>query len=221
MVPANTVTSRKLATIDEIAQDLANTLSQILTREMQDCLGCTNPPVTLSLTVTHISTNTRKLQEAYVEVIKSIRDNSTTHRRDQTSPDVTLNFRVEGTGTGGNCAYASSDQQAQMHMNDSLQKILKDNQALANQLRNNGTTPTLGSVKSVATEYPLQSSCSDNPQNAFVIEFGQRKDCAWLSCDSRFQLKYCQKPYYVTSICPGTCSGRCANFQTASCNSSS
>ena len=220
MVPASTITSRKLATIEEITQDLANTLSQRLTDEMQTCLGCTNPPVTVSLTVTYISTTTRKLLEDYDEVVKSIRDNITTHRRDQMSQDVTLNFRVEGTGTGGDCAFATSDQQAQMHMNDSLQKILNDEQALTSYLQNAGSTPTLRSIKSTATEYPLQSSCSDSPQNAFVIEFGQRKDCAWLSCDSRSQLKYCQKPYYVTSICPDTCAGRCVNFQTATCNSS-
>ena len=87
---------------------------------MQTCIGCTNPPVTVFLTITYISTTTRKLLEDYYEVAKSIRDNITTHRRDQMSQDVTLNFRVEGTGTGGDCAFATSDQQSQMHMKEKI-----------------------------------------------------------------------------------------------------
>ena len=211
------MTSRKLATIDEIAQDIDNVFTALLTDEIQKCIGC-NPPVTVDLTVTYVApSSARRLQKGPRDV-KNYTISTGRRRRGQSSSDTTLTFRVEGTGTGGDCTYASTDQQAQYHVNDLMKDILNNNDKVTNSLKTIGTTPSLKNLKNAVTEYPLQSSCNDNPQDAFVIEFGQRKNCAWLSCDSRSQLIYCQKPYYVTSICPHTCAGRCS--RDTSCSSS-
>ncbi len=226
VVPESTVNGRKLATIEEIAQDLDRTLTQMLTNEIQSCLGCSNPPVTLDLSVTYVMPSTsRRLQDKNYDIPTFAKNfNAMPSMQGRTldsheSTSVSLTFRVEGTGRGGNCAYAASDQQAQIHMNNALESILNDEQSLANNLRIGGTTQTLQNIQSVLAQYPLPSSCTDNPQDAFVIEFAQRKDCAWLSCDSRYQLQYCQKPYYVRDICPNTCDGQCAQFkQLSSCN---
>ena len=208
VVPSETVNNRRLATIDEIAQDIDDVFTSLLTEEIQKCIGC-NPPVTVDLTVTYVApSRARQLQEGP----RNVKNYSTptARRRAQSSSDVSLTFRVEGTGTGGNCAFATTDQQARYHVNDLMQDVLNDNQKVTNSLKTIGTTPSLKNATKVMTEFPLQSSCNDNPEDAFVIEFGQRKNCAWLSCDSRSQLIYCQKPYYVTTICPHTCAGRCS-----------
>jgi len=187
-VPASSVTSRRLATVAEIAQDLDNRLTAIITQELQNFLSCASP-VAVDITVTPLP------------------------QSGQSASNAILGFRVEGTGTGSGCTFANNSQQAQTHVNQSLQEILGDPVNLANMIRNGASTPSLQTLENLSVNTELPGTCTDNPESAFVIEFGERKNCRWLSCNSQHQMVYCQKPYYVTSICPHTCAGTCTNFQ--------
>ena len=64
VVPAETVNNRRLATIDEIAQDIDDVFTALLSEEIQKCTGC-NPPVTVDLTVTYVApSRVRQLQKS-------------------------------------------------------------------------------------------------------------------------------------------------------------